>query len=399
MSDGYLPQSETELADMIRAHAGARQALAICGGNTRSGFGHAVAGQPLCVAGLSGIVAYNPAELTMTAKAGTPVAEIEAALAEHGQTMVFEPMDHSGLMGTQGIPTIGGIFATNASGPRRFVAGAARDSLLGIRFVNGVGAVVKSGGRVMKNVTGLDLVKLLAGSYGTLGVISEVTFKVQPRARDSATVIIHGLTEEQAAEAMAAAMRMSVEVSGAAHLPASISHAFIEGSSGATVLRLEGLAASVAVRKGRLTEEMQAFGPVETLDHAATGALWAQIRDCTPLTKRQEKPLWRVSVAPSKGHSLLNALRMEAGVDGFCDWQGGLLWLQMEADPEAVILRRLIRACGGGHATLIRATALQRLAIPAFEPQPSAVRELSKRLKLKFDPHGILNPGRMEGSF
>jgi glycolate oxidase FAD binding subunit len=398
MSDTYLPESETDLADMIRTHVGTGKPLAITGGNTRSGFGHAVSGKSLSLAGLSGITAYNPAELTMTAKAGTPVADIEAALAQNGQCMVFEPMDHRALMGTTGTPTIGGIFASNASGPRRFVAGAARDSLLGVRFVNGVGEVVKSGGRVMKNVTGLDLVKLLAGSYGTLGVLSEVTFKVQPRAQDSATIVIHGLMEDQATLAMAAAMRMSVEVSGAAHLPASISSAFIEGTSGVTVLRLEGLAASVAVRKLKLTEAMQAFGAVETLDHAATGALWAQIRDVTPLGKSLQKPLWRVSVAPSKGHSLLNALRMEAGVDGFLDWQGGLLWLQMEAEPEAVILRRLIRASGGGHATLIRADALQRLAIPAFEPQPLPVRELAKRLKLKFDPHGVLNPDRMEGS-
>ncbi len=211
------PQSETEAADLIRDRAEAGRPLAIIGGNTRSGFGNAVeADATLSSRGLSGIVSYNPAEMVMTVQAGTPVDEVKAALSDARQMMAFEPMDHRAIMGTVGEPTIGGVFAANVSGPRRFVAGAARDSLLGIRFINGRGEAIKAGGRVMKNVTGLDLVKLLAGSYGTLGFLTEVTFRVLPVPPAEATMVISGLEDEAATNAMAAAMATSLEVSGAA---------------------------------------------------------------------------------------------------------------------------------------------------------------------------------------
>ena len=319
-------------------------------------------------------------------------------LSENNQTLAFEPADHRAIMGTTGEPTIGGVFAANVSGPRRFVAGAARDHLLGIRFVNGVGDVVKSGGKVMKNVTGLDLVKVLAGSYGTLGFITELTVKVQAKAKAAATVVISGLNDAEAAHAMAAALRMSVEVSGAAHLPMTVARRFLmnqlpEGP--ATVLRLEGLPESVEVRQQKLVDAMSKFGPVKTLDPMQTDVLWSEIRDVLPFTLALEKPLWRVSVAPMAGHQLLAALRLETGVDAFFDWQGGLLWLQMEAGPEAELMRRYIKHVGGGHATLIRASAKDRASIAAFEPQSAAITALSLQMKLKFDPKGILNPGRM----
>ena len=208
------PHNEADAAYVIRNAAAGGTTLAIVGGNTRSGFGNAVAcHDTLSSSGLTGIVDYEPAEMVMTAKAGTPVAEIEAALAANRQMMAFEPMDHRGIMGTTGEPTIGGVFAANASGPRRFVAGAARDSLLGIRFVNGKGEIVRAGGRVMKNVTGLDLVKLLAGSQGTLGFLTEVTFRVLPVPQTVETIVISGLDDVVATQAMAVAMAMPVEVS------------------------------------------------------------------------------------------------------------------------------------------------------------------------------------------
>ena len=252
MNDMHLPKTETEAADIIRTHADAHRGLAIFGGNTRSGFGNRVEAEAsLSSRAITGIVAYNPAEMVMTVKAGTPVAEIEAALSAANQMICFEPMDHRAVMGMAGEPTIGGIFAANVSGPRRYVAGAARDSLLGIRFVNGRGEAIKAGGRVMKNVTGLDLVKLLAGSYGTLGFITEVTFRVLPVPPAQTTLVISGLEDETATHAMAAAMATSVEVSGAAHLPESVKSRFLNGSlpdGAATGLGREGLRASVMVR-------------------------------------------------------------------------------------------------------------------------------------------------------
>ncbi|MDX3925677.1 MAG: FAD-binding protein [Shinella sp.] len=394
----HEPMSEDGASRIIVSAAASGTPLDIRGGGTRPVGRPVPASDVLSSRGLSGIVTYNPAEMTMTAKAGTPLAEIEEAIGERRQMLSFEPPDLRAVLGTAGKPTIGGVFAANASGPRRFVAGAARDSLLGLRFVNGRGEIVKSGGRVMKNVTGLDLVKLLAGSYGTLAFITEVTFRLLPVPETARTIVISNLNDAQAAAAMATAMSMSVEVSGAAHLPESVRGRFIAGrlpEGAATALRLEGLAASVAVRAEKLRAAMAAFGAVLELEAEETAALWREIRDVKAYADGTQRPLWRVSVAPVMGHQLVAALRLEAGVDAFYDWQGGLVWLRMEADPEAGLIRRYIKALGGGHATLMRATGEARAATPVFEPQADAVAALSARIKEKFDPSGIFSPGRM----
>ncbi len=392
------PHSEAEAATIIRDHAEAKTTLAIIGGNTRSGFGNKVHAAALSSRAISGIVAYNPAEMVMTVKAGTPVADVEAALAEARQMMAFEPMDHRAIMGTSGEPTIGGVFAANVSGPRRYVAGAARDSLLGIRFINGRGEAIKAGGRVMKNVTGLDLVKLLAGSHGTLGFLTEVTFRVLPVPPTETTMVISGLEDAIASNAMAAAMVTSVEVSGAAHLPESVKSRFIGGElpdGAATVLRLEGLAASVEARAQKLQAILSFIGPSIFLAQDESRALWREIRDVRSYEGNPAKPLWRVSVAPAQGHKLVAALRMQAGIDAFYDWQGGLIWMQMEADPEAELLRHYIKTLGSGHAALLRATDAVRQAVSAFEPLNAVELALSRRVKEKLDPMGIFNPGKM----
>lgn len=402
MSLLLVPTREDEAADMILAAGDAKRTLAISGGNTRSGYGNRVETQSvLRSAGLSGIVAYDPAEMVLTAKAGTTVSEIEEALSENGQMLAFEPMDHRGIMGTQGEPTIGGMFATNASGPRRINSGAARDSLLGIRFINGRGEVLRAGGRVMKNVTGLDLVKLLAGSFGTLGFMTEVTFRVLPRPQDQRTIVLSGLEDGDAARAMAIAMSLSVEVSGAAHLPESVKGRFLNGAlpdGPATVLRLEGLAASVSVRTGKLVAELQSLAPIMRLEAEESRVLWREIRDVHPYADGTTKPLWKVSVAPTAGFQLVAALRMQAGIDCFYDWQGGLLWMRMEAEPEGALIRHIMHQIGGGHATLIRASDAMRADEDAFEPLPAAVLALQARIKQQLDPSGIFNPGKMARS-
>ncbi len=396
-----IPHNETDAAYVVRNAATQGKTLALCGGNTRSGFGNLVSAEDtLSSRGLTGIVDYEPAEMVMTARAGTPVAEIEAALAASGQMLAFEPMDHRPLMGTSGEPTIGGVFAANVSGPRRFVAGAARDSLLGIRFINGRGEMIRAGGRVMKNVTGLDLVKLLAGSHGTLGFLTEVTFRVLPVPQAVETIVVSDLDDAAATGAMATAMALPVEVSGCAHLPASVKGRFLDGAlpgGQVTVLRLEGLAASVEVRAEKLIEAMRAIGPVSRLGAEESRVLWKQIRDVHPYSDGTQRPLWRVSVAPTAGHQLIAALRLEAGIDAFYDWQGGLIWMRMEADPEADLLRRYIRALGGGHATLLRAPDAARQTAASFEPLPDPVMALSVRVKQKLDPGGIFSPGKMGG--
>lgn len=399
MASELTPATEVEAADLIRDHAMRKTPLHIRGGGTRTGFGNPVtADVTLSSRGLTGITEYNPAEMVITARAGTSVAEIEAALAANGQAMAFEPLDHRGAMGTSGTPTIGGLFAVNSSGPRRFTAGAARDHLLGVRFVNGAGEVVKAGGKVMKNVTGLDLVKLLAGSHGTLGFITEVTFKVLPVPKTATTIVVSGLEDEQAMKVLAAAMSLSVEVSGAAHLPESVRSRFIDGKlpeGAATVMRLEGLEASVMVRAEKLITALTGLGPVSRLDAETSKILWREIRDVLPYADGTARPLWRLSMAPSEAWKLVAGLRLRAGIDAYYDWQGGLVWMRMEADPEAEVLRHGIRTLGGGHATLVRAAPQIRSEVPAFEPQASAVALLSARVRAKLDPHGIFNPGLM----
>ncbi|MEB3045672.1 FAD-binding protein [Rhizobium mulingense] len=394
-----MPTSEEQAAAIVRAHREMNRPLAICGGDTRSGFGNAVAAEDrLRSTRLSGILAYNPGEMVMTARSGTPLAEVEAALSENSQMLAFEPMDHRPIMARSGEPTIGGVFAANVSGPRRLIAGAARDSLLGVRFVNGSGEIIKAGGRVMKNVTGLDLVKLIAGSHGTLGFLTEVTFRVPPRPKTERTVVLSGLNDAEAASAMAAAMALPVEVSGAAHLPLTVTWKFLAGKlpeGEATVLRIEGLAGSVDARIEKLVAAMSALATVTRLDEGESRRLWREIRDVLPYADGTARPVWRVSVAPGTGHQLVAALRLEAGVDAFYDWQGGLVWMRMEADPEAELVRRFIKLLGDGHATLIRASAAARAATAAFHPEPEAVAMLSRRVKEKFDPAAIFNPGKM----
>lgn len=396
------PDNETQARDMIRVARMAGETLDIVGAGTKAALGHvAKADHRLSSAGLSGIVTYNPAEMVMTAKAGTPISIIEAALVEHRQRLAFEPVDFRRIYGldeTGRQPTIGGIFATNMSGPRRFTAGAARDALIGVRFINGFGEIIRNGGRVMKNVTGLDIVKLMAGSYGTLGLMSEVTFKVSPLPQAQASVMIAGLDDESAARLMASAMGMSFEISGAAFLPESCVGRFSSGISqhgGIVVLRLEGPDFSVTERVKNLDTKMGMHGSVRVLTGRQSNVLWSEIRDVAPFQASQQKPLWRVSVAPMAGARLLGALRMETGVDGYYDWQGGLLWLQMEAEPEAGLIRGLIGKVGGGHATLIRASANQRANTQIFQPQSGAVEALSQSIRQKFDPDTIFNPGRM----
>lgn len=371
------PADETELSEAV---AGADGALRIVGGGTRP-IGHPVEGAVLSVAAIRGVELYEPGALTIVARAGTPLDEVEAALAAENQRLPFEPMDHRALLGTAGEPTIGGVVAANVSGPRRIQAGACRDSLIGVRFVDGTGTVLKNGGRVMKNVTGYDLVKLLAGSYGTLGVLTEVSFKVLPAAEARACVMVDHLPDRQGVEAMCTALGSPFEVSGAAHLPSGIDGYPV------TMLRLEGLSESVAYRAGRLADLLAPYGEirVETgFDRVGEG--WAWVRDVAAFAGR-EGDVWRISVKPTDGPEVA----ARTGGEVIYDWGGGLIWVLV---PEGTDLRARI---GGfaGHATLVRAGPDTRARLPVFQPEPAPVAAISAGLRARFDPRGILNPGLM----
>jgi glycolate oxidase FAD binding subunit len=396
----FTPTAASQVLEAVRWAVSEESPVEILGHGTKRGIGRPLQSEhAIDLSQLSGVTLYEPEELVLSARAGTPLRQIEDLLAEHHQELAFEPMDYGPLLGSgEGGGTIGGVLAANLAGPRRIKAGAARDHVLGINAVSGRGEVFKSGGRVVKNVTGYDLSKAMAGSWGTLAVVTDLTFKVLPAAQTQATLVLRGLSEEQAAGARAQAMGSSGEVAGAAHLPESVTGRVLEGAlrgRGSTLLRLEGFGPSVDYRFDRLAVELSAFGPAERLEAEQSAALWRQIRDCIPFADGTQRPVWRVSMAPADGHRMVMALRMQAAVDAFYDWQGGLIWLRMEDEPEAQMLRALIATHGGGHATLVRASPAWRASVPCFQPQPEALAALSARLKHEFDPKGILNPGRM----
>lgn len=384
------PADEAELSSAVADAASARTPLEIAGGGTRAALGRPVqAERTLSTRGLAGIRLYEPGALTLVVGAGTPMAEVEATLAAEGQMLPFEPMDHRALLGSEGEPTIGGAVAVNASGPRRIQRGACRDAMIGVRFVDGRGQAIANGGRVMKNVTGLDLVKLMAGSWGTLGVLSEVGFKVLPAPEATETVLLHGLDDAAAVAAMADALGSPFDVAGAAHLPD-------DADGPLTMIRVEGLAGSVAYRTGELKKRLARFRP-NGIDNAPDGAAaWKRVRDAEELAGRKGA-VWRVSVRPSDGPAMVSAVRAAASVMAvFYDWGGGLIWLLVaeEGDAGAAGIRAETARLGG-HATLVRASAATRASIEVFEPEPAPLARISAGLREKFDPHGILNPGRM----
>ena len=400
-----LPSNEEAVRDIVLEAIASETPLSLRGEGTRTGYGRAGAcTQMLSTAALTGITLSEPAELVLSARAGTPLRDIVALLEQRGQELAFEPMDHAAFYGgTPGGGTIGGLVAVNAAGPRRIKAGAARDHVLGFRCVTGRGDIVKSGGRVMKNVTGYDLSKLVAGSFGTLAVLTEVTLKVLPRPETERTLMVLGLTEEAALAVLRAASGTPHEVSSFAVVPADVPPLAARGP--VALLRLEGPEVSVLKRRDDLVAHFTATGArFETMPEASSKELWAALRDAKPVAS-SKGPVWRVSVAPTSGYGLVAALRA-AGVPvetHFWDWAGGLVWLGLDADATGEDgAEGAIRAAVGklgGHALLMRASDELRARVPVFQPQAPALAALTKRVKDSFDPLHILERGRMRGDF
>jgi len=386
------PRTVEEVREAVAWAAAEEIPLEIIGTGSKRQLGRPVqSAHVLDLSGLSGVDVYEPAELVLTVKAGTPLREVEKLVAGQGQELSFEPMDYGPLLGRDpGEGTIGGAFATNLSGPRRLKAGAFRDHVLGLEAVAGRGEVFNSGGKVVKNVTGYDLPRALCGSWGTLGVAATLTLKVNPGPQTTATFLLEGLDEERGVEALCTAMGSSAEVSGAAHLPKGIN-----GPSAQTVLRLEGFEESVKYRFHTLRDHLHRYGTATWLEDGASKTLWKTIRDVMPFAGKPE-PVWRVSLAPTAGPAFAGALRSRMDAEIFFDWSGGLVWVSC---PDGHIhdadIRAVLAEIGGGHATLVRADASARASVPVFEPQPAPLANLSRRLKEQFDPRGVLNPGRM----
>ena len=416
MSETFRPDNAEQLRDLLAWAVSEATPLEIVGSGSKRALGRPVAaGHRVELGGLSGISLYEPDELILSAGPSTPLAEIEAALAEKKQQLEFEPPDYGPLLsapaGAQGgapdranapTGTLGGTLACNLSGPRRVKSGAARDHFLGFTAVSGHGTIFKSGGRVVKNVTGYDLSKLMAGSWGTLAVTTDVTVKVLPAPEKTRTVLLFGVDAGTGGLALAMGMKSPYEVSGAAWLPASLASRSAvglvsDGNVSVAAVRVEGFGPSVEYRCKVLRERLGTLGPTEELHSINSAAFWREVRDVMPLAgPGDDRLVWKISAPPTAGPGIVEALAGEEGADAFLDWGGGLVWLAIPAgagaQEEAV---RGAVAGAGGHAMLFRAPAALREAVPVFQPQGAAKAGLTRRIKAAFDPAGILNPGRM----
>ncbi|MEN3384465.1 MAG: glycolate oxidase binding subunit [Hyphomicrobiales bacterium] len=396
MTDLLKPRDTKDVEAAVQWALAGGKTFEIVGHGSKRGIGRAAQWDlSLDLSDLSGVTLYEPAELVLSAKAGTPIADIERLLAASHQELAFEPMDYGPIFGAAaGRGTLGGVLATNLSGPRRIKAGAARDHFLGFTAVSGRGEIFKSGGRVVKNVTGYDLCKVLAGSYGTLAALTDVTVKVLPRAETEQSLLVLGLDDATAAKAMSIAMGSPNDVSGAAHFPTPLAAVMqAEAGTAVTALRLEGVAPSVEHRMQALEGLLKPFGAIAELKEEASRELWKATRDVMPFAN-DDRALWRISAAPMRAHEIARAIG--AACECFYDWAGGLVWaaLPVADDGGAAIVRPAVAATGG-HATLIRAPAAIRAAVPVFQPQDEALAALTRRVKDSFDPKGVFGPGRM----
>ncbi len=400
MTETFKPRTAGEIEETLRWAITGKLPLEVLGGGSKRAYGRPVeVAHALDLSQCAGIVNYEPNELVMSALPGTSVADIEAALAPNRQQLLFEPADFGPLLGTSG-GTIGGAVACNLAGPRRIRAGATRDHVLGFQAVSGRGEPFKSGGRMFKNVTGFDLSKLMSGSFGTLAVLTEVTFKVLPAAETARTVLIVGADPRAAVRAMTLALQSPNDVSGAAHLPADVAVAStvstVAGAGKAvTALRVEGFGPSVDYRCRELITLLGEFGDIGDLGATDSEALWREIRDVR-FFAGGDTQVWRLSVPPSEGATVAEKVLAACQGRAYLDWGGGLLWLALPPRPDAA--HATVRgALAGidGHATLIRADVSVRHIVPVFQPQPGPLADLTARVKQSFDPERVLNPGRM----
>jgi glycolate dehydrogenase FAD-binding subunit len=395
----FRPPDERELARLVAWAAGEGEALEVVAGGSKRGLGRATQlPHILDATAFAGIKRYEPEELVLTAGPATPLAEIDRALGAAHQMLAFEPGDWGMLLGgAAGAQSLGGVLACNLAGPRRIKQGAARDHLLGFQAVSGRGEEFKAGGYVVKNVTGYDLSKLMAGSFGTLAVLTEVTVKVLPRPEETGTLIFTGLDDVRAVEVLTRALNSPHEVGGAAHLPAPVAGSVLSGASrAATLIRVEGPTPSVEARAAALSRELAEFGRAEERRGAAAVEIWRLLADVAPFAGEPDRVIWRVSLAPQAGPAFVAQVTRMVDTIAYYDWGGGLVWLAVSSltDGGAATIRNAL-AASGGHATLVRGPASLRAAVPVFEPPAPALAALSARIKESFDPKRILNPGRM----
>lgn len=381
----FQPTTEQDVVDAIAQAASDGRHLEIRGGGSKAEFGAPDRNDDILdLTAFASVIDYDPAELVLTAGAGAPLSVIQALVESENQMLAFEPFDHGPLFGRPaGAATIGGVIGAGVAGSRRISAGSVRDHLLGFKGVSGRGEAFVAGAKVVKNVTGYDLPKLVCGSWGRLVALTEVTLKVLPRGREQTTLMIEGLSPQDAHRIMARAMTSQTEVAAAAHIPAACGDGYA-----LTAIRLEGFGPSVAARSAMLTALAAPEHAVFTAPPSAAAAFWTSLRELTPLAATPV--LWRINTPPSQGCAVAAALEPH-GARWMFDWAGGLIWAAFDGDPKLV---RAAAAAGGGHATLVRAPAALRASQPSLHPAAKGVAALETRVRRAFDPAGVFETGR-----
>ncbi|RQT08296.1 FAD-binding protein [Burkholderia contaminans] len=387
--DRIRPRDAEDLVDIVVDADSHGRSFEIVGGGTKRGFGEPISADALLdLSAVSGIDFYEPEELVIKVRAGTPIEAVHETLAAHRQQLAFEPPDYGALFGGQaGRSTIGGIVATNLSGPRRVSSGGVRDAVLGVEGVNGRGEAFKAGGRTVKNVTGYDLPRLMAGSFGTLAVLTTVTLKLQPAWLDEITLLIDGLDDGAAIERLTDALQLPFDVSAAAHIGGA------RREARTTALRLEGFGVPLAARAKALVKHLGQSFTVQSIGTAASREFWRALRNLQEFADDPNACIWRLMLPGTQAARIVESM----GGDAIYDWGGSLVFLRTgEADAavQAEPLRRAVDAVGG-RACLLRAPATLRRTVGAFHRHPAALRALGERVRGIFDPNRVLNPGRL----
>jgi glycolate oxidase FAD binding subunit len=370
------PKTIAELADIVAA---ATAPFDLRGLGTKAKLGRVPSGGALDLSAFAGIIKYEPEELVLEVGSATRLADVEKLLTKNNQMLAFEPPDFSGLLGAKNSGTIGGVLACNLSGPRRMKAGAVRDHVLGLSAVSGRGEIFKTGAHVVKNVTGYDLPKLMAGSYGTLAAFASVIFKVMPKPETQTTVLLHCGSDVEALALMTTAMQSPHEVSGAAYVPGQ-----------GVMLRVEGIAPSVDFRTKALAKMLDTKS--EIISQKGSTKIWQDLRDVKAFTDNQTRHIWKISIPPQDAPEVIARLKTQLEFRYTFDWAGGLIWLDHEPKASGPIIRGALKS---GHAMLFRGDDEARNNEAVFSPQPPPLAALTERVKRAFDPKGLFNPGRM----
>ncbi len=378
--DKLEPRDAQDLCDIVANASQTGRKLEIQGGGSKAAMGAPRDATVVSLAALTGVVDYDPAELVLTVRPGTPLCEVEALVAAQDQMLAFEPFDHGPLFANElGATTIGGVVAAGVAGSRRVTAGGARDHLLGFTSVSGRGEIFVGGAKVVKNVTGYDLPKLFAGSWGRLGAMTELTLKVLPRPRMTVTMAAYGLDPRAAHAAMACALGSNADVSAAAHL-----------ARGITLLRVAGFAPSVEARCEGLPGLVREHCALHRLDGAEATDLW---REAATGAGLRGEVLWRVHLQPARAPDLIARLE-PLQPQWSLDWGGGLVWLALDSHGTQV---RDAAIALGGEATLVRSPEAMRRTVSIFQPRAGGVAALEERVRRAFDPAGVFETGRFLG--